>query len=249
MDFISRELALLAGPSGGQLVAWRAPFGIAVTVLFAMAARLMRSVTVGGAIAGAVLTFAIWLAWPPAFLALFTVFALTSGATRLGYARKQRASIAEHREGRSARQVLANIVIAATAAVIAEYAHQVIAFAAFAAALAEAACDTVSSEIGQAFSSRAWMITSFQRVEAGIDGGISAIGTLAGLLAAIAVAAVAAAVTVISWSWVPAVVLAAFCGMLFDSLLGATLEHRFLNNNAVNLLGTAFAAGFALLFV
>jgi uncharacterized membrane protein len=36
-------------------------------------------------------------------------------------------------------------------------------------------------------------------------------------------------------------------GLFFDSLLGATLERRgWLNNDAVNFLSTASAAGFAL---
>jgi uncharacterized membrane protein len=39
-------------------------------------------------------------------------------------------------------------------------------------------------------------------------------------------------------------------GLFFDSLLGATLErHGWLNNDAVNFLSTASAAGFALVLM
>jgi uncharacterized membrane protein len=39
-------------------------------------------------------------------------------------------------------------------------------------------------------------------------------------------------------------------GLLFDSLLGATLErHKWLNNDAVNFLSTTAAAGFALVLM
>lgn len=250
MDFLSRELALWAGPSGWQLVVWRAPFGLAVTFVFALLAWMLRSVTRGGALAGAVITFAVWIAGPPLFVVLFAVFLLTAGATRAGYARKQLRGAAERGEGRRASQVIANLLVAAAAALVAQYAHHVLAFAAAAAALAEAACDTVSSEIGQAYSARAYLVTTFRRVEPGVDGGISAAGTLAGCTAAFAVAAVAGAMRVIAWPWLLPVVAAAVAGMLFDSVLGATLERRgWLSNNFVNLLGTAFAAALVLLLI
>ena len=47
-----------------------------------------------------------------------------------------------------------------------------------------------------------------------------------------------------------AIVLAGFLGSLVDSLLGALLERRgWLNNDAVNLLGTATAVGIAWVMV
>ena len=59
-----------------------------------------------------------------------------------------------------------------------------------AGALAEAAADTVSSECGQAFSDRARLITTFEEVAAGTDGGVSLVGTLTGACAALLVSAV-----------------------------------------------------------
>ena len=44
--------------------------------------------------------------------------------------------------------------------------------------------------------------------------------------------------------------ISAVFGLLFDSLLGATVERRgWLNNDAVNFLSTASAAGFALVLL
>jgi uncharacterized protein (TIGR00297 family) len=114
------------------------------------------------------------------------------------------------------------------------------------AALAEAAADTVSSEIGQVLGGWPVMLTTLRRVEAGTDGAISLAGTAAGVLAAGIVSAGGtlalgggAAMLVVSWA-------AGVFGLFFDSLLGATLERRgWLNNDAVNFLSTASAAGFA----
>jgi uncharacterized protein (TIGR00297 family) len=120
-------------------------------------------------------------------------------------------------------------------------------FAVGLAALAEAAADTVSSEVGQVLGGRPRMITTLRTVEPGTDGAISLAGTLAGLLAAGIVAAVGTLALRgdLSMFWISCA--GAVFGLFFDSLLGATLEQRgWLNNDAVNFLSTASAAGFAL---
>ncbi len=60
------------------------------------------------------------------------------------------------------------------------------------AALAEAAADTVSSELGQVLSGHPRMITTFRRAEPGMDGAISVGGTVAGIIAGGLVAAAGA---------------------------------------------------------
>jgi uncharacterized protein (TIGR00297 family) len=117
-----------------------------------------------------------------------------------------------------------------------------------AAALAEAAADTASSEIGEAASDQARLITTFKFVAAGTDGGITPSGTIAGLIASLMVAGCCVLVRLIPTSAVWLVSLSGWLGMLLDSLLGALLERRqLLNNDAVNLLGTFSAAVIALL--
>ena len=237
-----------SGPVGWELVSGRAPAGIAVSVAFALAARLLRSVSLGGAFAGAAVTFLFWIAWPPLFIVEFAVFLLTAAATRAGYHRKQQLGTAERHGGRSASQVLANLTVAAVTALLATDLHQPLWMFASAAALAEAAADTLSSEMGQAFGDEPLLITTLRSVPVGTDGGVSGPGTMAGIAAALVVAGVAVLVRVVPGYGFAITAVAAITGMLFDSVLGATLERaRLLSNDQVNFTSTLFAAAVALL--
>jgi uncharacterized protein (TIGR00297 family) len=119
---------------------------------------------------------------------------------------------------------------------------------AMAAALAEAAADTVSSEMGQALGGVPRLITTWRKVEAGTDGAVTLAGTMDGATAAIAVALVFPLSRIFSWRSCAVCALAGITGMIFDSLLGATLERRrLLGNDAVNFVSTIVAAGLAFL--
>ncbi|HLW88418.1 MAG TPA: DUF92 domain-containing protein, partial [Terriglobales bacterium] len=128
----------------------------AVTLAFTVLGRLVRGVSVSGAVAGAVICFVLFVgAGPGAFVALVSVFVLTWISTHLGYGRKQTLGTAQNREGRSASQVLANLAISAACAALFAITRNAAFLLATAAALSEAAADTVSSELGQAGSAKA----------------------------------------------------------------------------------------------
>jgi uncharacterized protein (TIGR00297 family) len=221
----------------------------AVTLAFTVLGRLVRGVSVSGAVAGAVICFVLFVgAGPGAFVALVSVFVLTWISTHLGYVRKQTLGTAQNREGRSASQVLANLAISAACAALFAITRNAAFLLATAAALSEAAADTVSSELGQAGSAKARLITSWKVVPAGTNGGISIAGTLGGIAAAVLVTLVCAGVGMFPLKQTAVSVMAALLGTIADSYLGATLEKRkLLNNNGVNFLGTLVAAGGALL--
>jgi uncharacterized protein (TIGR00297 family) len=198
--------------------------------------------------------------WRTAIVPVLAVSLLAWGCTRLGRGQKERLGTAEGRRGRSAAQVAANLGVAAL--VSNEFAQSwftdtnwfssttTVAMPLFAvglAALAEAAADTVSSEVGQVFGGKPHMITTLRSVEPGRDGAISLIGTLAGAVAA-GIVAVAGTLALGGNRTMFAVSCAGgVFGLLFDSLLGATLEERgWLNNDLVNFLSTGSAAVFAL---
>lgn len=122
---------------------------------------------------------------------------------------------------RTARQVLANGAVAALAAV----GHL---WPAAAGAIAAAAADTWSTEIGAFAPQSPRLITTGAPVPRGTSGGITGLGTAGGILGAAALAAAAGLVApVLRWRGAWAVAVAGVAGMLVDSLLGATLQARF----------------------
>lgn len=175
---------------------------------------------------------------------------------------KERMGTAEGRRGRSASQVAANLGMAALVSFEPVQLWLVdsglmrgplVALPIFApalAALAEAAADTVSSEIGQVLGGKPRMITTFRAVEPGTNGAVSVAGSSAGVIAAAAVAGAGTWALRGDWSLFAVSGAGAVFGLFFDSLLGAALEERgWLNNDATNFLSTASAAGFALLLL
>jgi uncharacterized protein (TIGR00297 family) len=221
----------------------------AVTLIFAVLGYLLRGVTFSGALGGAIVSFALYGgAGPGAFAILVLVFAVTWLATRLGYRRKLILGTAEKEAGRTALQVLANLAVAgACAAAYGLFARKDALLLAMAAALCEAVADTVSSELGQLASDTARLITNWQEVAAGTDGGVTWMGTLAGIGASALVASACLAVGLIPARGVAIAAAAGTAGMLADSYMGALLERRgALNNDGVNFLGTVTAAVLAL---
>jgi uncharacterized protein (TIGR00297 family) len=185
-----------------------------------------------------------------AFCTLLVLFFLTWLATRRGRARKERLGTAERGAGRKASQVLANLAAAAACAILFRIRGDSALLLGMTAALVEAGADTVSSECGQALSETAVLITTFETVPAGTDGGISLRGTLAGALAAAAIAATARMGGLVSNLGFGIAVVAALLGMLADSYLGARFERRgVLDNDVVNFAGTMVSVVFSLILL
>ena len=279
LDWQSKLVLLLVMPFAGALVVlqthwWAvnaasvAIWTLGLSVLLGLVVLKLRSATPGAAAAGAAIAATLMFStvtfpyqpWHTALIPLMAVLVLTSLATRLGRAQKERLGTAEKRHGRSASQVAANLGVAAI--VSSQFVQSWIInthwfspaglaplqiFAPMLAALAEAAADTVSSEIGQVLGGRPRMITTLRSIEPGTDGAISLAGTVTGVLAG-GIVAGAGALTLsggLSLFWIGWA--GGVFGLFFDSLLGATLERRgWLNNDMVNFLSTASAAAFAL---
>ncbi len=225
--------------------------GLAVNVVLAVAAYATRGVGRSGAAVGTLLGTAIWaFAGAPAFALLFAFFVLGTAATKLGYARKAAAGIAQEKGGRRGPgNALSKTSIPALAAVFAATTSYPELFAlALAGAFATAAFDTVSSEVGKAYGRRTYLITTLRSVPRGTDGAVSFEGTLSGLAAAVLLGGLGAALGLYPAAGIVAVVVAAFVATTLESVVGATLEKRgLLDNEAVNFLnslaGALLAAG------
>lgn len=225
----------------------RLAIAAAVTLGFALLARILRGVTVSGAVAGGLACFVLFVgAGPAAFATLAALFLMTWLATRMGYRRKQERGLAERREGRNGWQVLANLAVSGVAATLFGITGNELWLVAGIAALTEAATDTVASEIGQSSQSEARLITTWARVPAGIDGGVTGVGTLAGFAAGMVIAAIATLAGILTQAEMWIALAAGFGGMFVDSLLGATIQRRrWVSNQSVNLLATLAAAAMA----
>lgn len=226
----------LAGDSRRLLLA------LGITAAFALLAWRARGVNWSGALAGSAIAFVLAARDPRMFWVLLLVFLLTFAATRAGRSRKQQLHTEETSGGRSASQVMANLGVAGLIVAIAPQGWELLALA----ALAEAAADTSSSEIGMAFPGKTVLLTSWKPVSPGVDGGVSVKGTLAAIGAAGIISAAATLMHLAGGGHTLAVLYAGVLGSLVDSLMGALLERRgFLTNDLVNLLSTAAAAGIA----
>jgi uncharacterized protein (TIGR00297 family) len=219
---------------------------------FATVALLEGAVSRSGAIVGVLIGLAVYLGsgWE-GWLLLVATFAAAVVTSKVGLQRKTALGIAQEREGRrGAGNAIANCLVSAIAAIVAITSpYQSAAWLVLVTGLTAGAADTVASEIGKAWGTRTFLVVGFRPVPAGTSGAISVQGTIANVAAAAALASLGAALGLISMTSVPLVVAAALVGAFVESALGATLEKPgILNNDVLNFINTAVAAGVALMF-
>jgi uncharacterized protein (TIGR00297 family) len=217
----------------------------AASILFALVVYLARAATTPAACVGGLLVFCLMtktciadVGGVPTNAAgilhsglpsLMALFVLTFLGTRWRRGRKQALGVAEPKTGRKSSQVLANLSVACLFPVFV-HGGGVYLFAAVLAAHGEATADT-------------WMLTTFKQVAAGVDGGVSWIGTLAGLIGAVLVVGIGAFAMRLTWFAAAMAFSGAVFGLLLDSLLGAAIERRgWVNNDVVNFSSTLAAA-------
>lgn len=190
-----------------------------------------------------------------------------SALTRVGRARKEALGIAEKRGGaRGPENLWGAAGVAALCAIssalcgtllkqytmgtgsisklllVAEHCLKV----GFCSAIAAKSADTSSSEVGKAYGTRTFLITNFQEVARGTEGGVSVEGTVAGFFAALFTAYLAYAVGLIhNGGDVLVVTLAGNFANLLESVIGAALQsQQGFTNEQVNLLNTMIGAIF-----
>ncbi|CAN8073111.1 unnamed protein product [Agarophyton chilense] len=114
--------------------------------------------------------------------------------------------------------------------------------------------DTASSEIGKAYGSTTYLVTSLQRVPRGTEGAVSVEGTLAGIAAAAIASYYALVVGLLSsHAQVVICIVSSFIATTVESFIGATIQERLgWSNEFVNfvntLVGAVVAMGLYLVF-
>lgn len=222
--------------------------GVAVNGLIAVGALLVRSVDVSGALAavavGTAITAGLGL---PGLALMVAFFAIGTTVTKLGYRVKAARGIAQEKGGaRGWRHALANggvpAFLALVAAMAPEPLRDLVALA-YAAAVATAAADTGSSEVGKAYGRRTFLITTLRPVPPGTEGAISLEGTLGGFLAALLVGATGVAAGLLGWDAALLVATAGLLGSLAESAIGTVATRRgWMDDHLLNATNTAIGA-------
>ncbi len=219
----------------------RLVLGIVVSSAIALAARQSRMLSHEGAIAatgvGTVCVVAGW-DWATALIAFFLSGSVWS---RIGRARKEAltADVISKGGERDALQVLANggvFALCALGFVVRAQPHasdwgigtawtDQAWHAVAGGALAAASGDTWATEVGTLWGGPPRSILTGRTVRPGTSGGVTAIGTIAGIVGA---AAMAWVLWVLGWRRAAAAAAlgGGVVGMAFDSILGATLQRR-----------------------
>ena len=243
--------AALTGAAGSRSAAWLT--GAAITLPIAVLAYLARAVDRSGAVAGALLATVLYVfaAWP-GLVMLGGLMVIGTAVTRLGSARKKALGVAEGRRGRSGGRrgigsISANAGAAVAFAFLAVATPYPEAFTiAMVAAFATALFDTTATEVGQAFGRRAVLITTWRAVPEGTPGGVSLVGTLAGLMGATVLAGAGWAMGLVAGVGALAVIFGALCGSTLESLVGAMMgKGGRADHHLRNLANTVVGAGVA----
>jgi uncharacterized protein (TIGR00297 family) len=238
------------------------PWLIANAVL-ALLGYFAHSVNFSGALGGFLLGAILILGggWP-LYVALLAFFIIGSATTKLGYARKARAGLAQEGGGRRGfSHAFSNVGVAAICAIavsrLARSAHganelELLPLFMGIASLATAAADTTASEIGQWIGRRAFLPLTLRRVPVGTEGAISVEGTLAGALGGFVVAvagtlavdAMFAELVGFDWRTVGLLTLCAFAGSYLESIAGSWNRKQAhpIPNGVLNFFNTAAGA-------
>jgi uncharacterized protein (TIGR00297 family) len=173
------------------------------------------------------------------FLIMLAFFIMGSVSTRYKYEYKKRIGVEQgHSGARGYRNVFANGIIAAAAAVLYGVFVRPEFIVLYIGCVATAAADTMASEIGVTGGTPI-MITNLKQVPIGTNGGVTVTGELVAIAGGFAVCAVAFLLNVITPEMAAICTIAGFIGTNIDSFVGATLEnHGYVGNAGTNLLAT-----------
>ena len=208
--------------------------------VLAYKAKVVRG---SGLWSGFIIGFVVWMVagWEY-FLISLTFFVLAGAATKYKYEQKRKRGVAEARKGaRGYGNVLGNGLVAMVCAVLEGVFGGGYFLAGFLGSMASATADTAGGEIGRLSKTPPVLITTFETVEPGAEGGITVLGETAELAIAGLIGLIAWVVGLKSGSFhgvylFLGIAAAGFVGANVDSVLGATCETKlsWWGNNQTN---------------
>ena len=140
-------------------------------------------------------------------------------------------SIQKKGSRRDGMQVFANGGMALAAAVLYALSPSLVALVMFGSSVAEAASDTFAGEIGILSKSKPISIITGRKMKPGLSGAVSALGSIAGLLGALFIAIYWMSnflpLEGKSFAYASVVAVSGFFGCLMDSVLGATVQAHY----------------------
>jgi uncharacterized protein (TIGR00297 family) len=189
-------------------------------------------------IMGIIIIFTAGANW----LMLIFIF-LFLGLISTKYKHQYKKDIGVYEGTRSLKNVISNGIVPFVMAAFGNYGG-------FIGSIATATADTLASEVGVVEQPR--LITNFKKVPPGTDGGISVVGTAAGILGAgvIGVSAYILGIFPDPFVTLKISIIAGTVGCFVDSILGAVLERRnYISNEYVNLIATITGAALGIIMV
>jgi uncharacterized protein (TIGR00297 family) len=223
--------------------------GLLVSTPIALLALKVGNITIGGAITGVVFAAMIYGGfYLGGVVVLAIALVLTIASSRINR------STGPHREAargekRGVGNIIANCLVGTLGAMLEVFSFNwgsELAAVWFISGIVAGASDTVASEVGKAWGSTPRSFPTWRVTPAGTPGAISLVGTAAGIAAATIMAAAAVAMWLIPARLVAPVVIACTVGAFAESALATRFEtDGVLDNNTLNFLNTAIAAGVA----
>jgi uncharacterized protein (TIGR00297 family) len=221
---------------------------VIILCLIGILAHKAKIVRGSGLWSGFIIGFTVWMfsGWKY-FVISLTFFILAGAATKYKYEQKKKRGVAEAKKGaRGYGNVLGNGLVAMVCAVLEGIYGGGYFLAGFLGAMASATSDTAGGEIGRLSKRPPVLITTFEVVEPGAEGGITPLGETAEL-------AIAGVIGLLAWilgiksgnfygfKLFIGIAAAGFVGANIDSVLGATCETNlsWWGNNQTNFWATA----------
>jgi len=176
------------------------------------------------------------------WLVLIFIF-MFLGLVSTKYKHEYKKDIGVYEGTRSLKNVISNGIVPFVMAAFGNYGG-------FIGSIATATADTLASEVGVVQQPR--LITTMKKVPPGTDGGISIVGTVAGIIGAgiIGVSAYLLGIFPDPFVTLKISIIAGTVGCFVDSILGAVLERRnYISNEYVNLIATITGAALGIIMV